>query len=178
MRKLGILSLLGLCLIICLAADDDSCGGDTRTEADKKQDSAQEMLASQGVQQVGMPGVTQFTEKRMVRMLYELRDKNIATFAYIPDLNGKLWHLCDAIGYGLPYGVQFTNPHKPLNPQYSQSSMADQPEPNGLFMPPTAEGTWVICADSNGKPAPVYVEPRVIVSPFKLKAEGEYAIAK
>ena len=50
-----------------------------------------------------------------------------------------------------------------------------QAEPNGLFMPSTAEGTWVICAgEKAGDIRPIYVEPRVIVSPFKLHSISEY----
>jgi hypothetical protein len=44
-----------------------------------------------------------------------------------------------------------------------------QPEPNGLFMPAAADGTWVMCLDPKDKAVkPVFVEPRVIVSPFPL----------
>jgi hypothetical protein len=34
---------------------------------------------------------------------------------------------------------------------------------------------WVICASDSGGFDPVYVEPRVIVSTYKLNATGEYA---
>ena len=45
-----------------------------------------------------------------------------------------------------------------------------QADPNGLFSPESAEGTWVLCSDpsGNGETRPVYVEPRIIVSPFKF----------
>ena len=98
--------------------------------------------------------------------------ENVATFTYIPDIQGNLHHLCDSIGYGLPYGVQYTNPER-IN-QNSTTALIPQPEPNGLFMPSTAEGTWVICAGKNGDFEPIYSEPRVIVSPFKLQSVGEY----
>jgi hypothetical protein len=45
-----------------------------------------------------------------------------------------------------------------------------QADPNGLFSPASAEGTWILMKDPNGKEVkPVYIEPRIIVSPFKLK---------
>ncbi|MBZ5662734.1 MAG: hypothetical protein LAO08_20220 [Acidobacteriia bacterium] len=162
--------LTALFLTLTLIACDD-----VPNTADQQMAKQQEQVAEQANAQVGMPGVTNFTEKKIVRELYELRDKNISTFSYIPDLQGRLWHLCDSIGYGLPYGVQFTNPevhHEGSTAGYSYN--IPQPEPNGLFMPPTADGTWVICAGPKGEPRPVYVEPRVIVSPFKLNAAGEY----
>lgn len=44
-----------------------------------------------------------------------------------------------------------------------------QADPNGLFMPDAAEGTWILLKDPNGTEVkPVYVEPRIVVSPFKL----------
>ena len=50
--------------------------------------------------------------------------------------------------------------------QYEQ---IPQPEPNGLFMPTSAEGTWVMLKDPNSDlVAPVYVEPRIVSSPFRL----------
>lgn len=147
---------------------------DTPPTADQQATAKTEQMQQQSNAQVGMPGVTNFTEKRLVRKLYEMRDQNIATFSYVVDMNGHLWHICDSIGYGLPYGVQFTNPERIVQQYSSSYGTLPQSEPNGLFMPPTAEGTWVICAGPQGDPVPVYVEPRVIVSPFKLKAFGEY----
>lgn len=175
--KLSLTAMICLVAVILMAADDDTCGTSQRSEADKKMDAATRTMTEQAVAQTGMPGITNFTEKKIVKKLYELRDQNISTFSYVPDMQGRLWHLCDSIGYGLPYGVQFTNPHTPMFPAYHDSAMADQPEPNGLFMPPSAEGTWVICVDEKqkGNFQPVYVEPRIIVSLFKLRAEGEYA---
>jgi hypothetical protein len=167
--KLFAMPLLGLLMLL-----QDDCGSPT---TDKKQAAQQEQLSSEAAAQVGMPGITTFTEKRMVRMLYELRDKNVATFSYVMDLNGHLWHVCDSVGYGLPYGVQFTNPLRPAKTWETDERgniTLPQAEPNGLFMPPTAEGTWIMCAGPKGAIDPVYVEPRVVVSPHKLHATGDW----
>lgn len=44
-----------------------------------------------------------------------------------------------------------------------------QADPNGLFSPAPAEGTWVLLKDPNGTDTkPVDIEPRIAVSPFKL----------
>lgn len=173
------LSVLLLVAVVLLnGAWDDSCDDSTATKTDKAVSDAQANLTAEANRQVGMPGLTNFTEMKIVRKLYELRDQNIATHSYVMDLNGRLFHLCESIGYGIPYGVQFSNPERRApNPDYTESGYnIPQPEPNGLFMPPTAEGTWVICADQNhkGEISPVYVEPRVVVSPFPLKAAGEW----
>ena len=152
--------LLCLTLILAVACEDIPMSQNTDQQTAHKQEKVNE----QAMAQVGMPGVTNFTEKKIVRKLYELRDQNIATHSYLMDMQGRLWHICDSIGYGLPYGVQFTNPEHDI--YYDSSSSAHmampQAEPNGLFMPPTAEGTWIICATKSGDFEPVYVEPRVI----------------
>lgn len=152
-------------------------GCDDMTPQSVRDDAAkQERISLESNAQVGMPGITNFTEKKLVRRLYELRDQGIATHSYIQDMQGRLWHLCDSIGYGLPYGVQFTNPERPVEGKTQGEFIGlPQPEPNGLYMPPGAEGTWVMCAAPKGDPTAVYVEPRVIVSPFALNSVGEYS---
>lgn len=175
MKELTTLKLTAVGIVVGMLLIGSMIGcDDTPPTADQQSTAKQEAIQQESNRQTGMPGVTNFTEKKIVKKLYELRDQNIATFSYIPDFQGRLWHLCDSIGYGLPYGVQFTNPERIVQQYSSSYGTLPQAEPNGLFMPPTAEGTWIICAASNGDPTPVYVEPRVIVSPFKLKAFGEY----
>lgn len=132
---------------------------------------------------VGFPAITNYTEKRMLKMIYELRDQsNYVTYSYYLDIQGHKHKLCPttSVGYGFPYATQYTAPKAPkiaypIWPDGSQSGSgahtydADQPEPNGLYMPQSADGTWVVCLAPDGKSlAPIYVEPRVIVSPFEL----------
>jgi len=129
----------------------------------------QEELSLQSVQSVGMPAITNFAEKRMMKDILELRDKNVATTTYLVGMNNQLTKLCDSVGYGLPYATQYTNPqHAVYDGGHGQ--ILPQADPNGLYSPASAEGTWVLCVDhKDGKAKPVYVEPRVIVSPISLQ---------
>jgi hypothetical protein len=44
-----------------------------------------------------------------------------------------------------------------------------QADPNGLFSPASAEGTWLMLVDpKTGDPRVVYIEPRLVVSPIPL----------
>jgi hypothetical protein len=53
---------------------------------------------------------------------------------------------------------------------YAQGIIA-QADPNGLFSPGGADGTWVLMKDPlSDKTSPVYIEPRIIVMPFKAPA--------
>jgi hypothetical protein len=47
-----------------------------------------------------------------------------------------------------------------------------QSEPNGLFSPEAAEGTWILMKNPNkDEVKPVYFEERIIVSVFELSTE-------
>lgn len=169
--------LLGLCLFGLLTLVGCT---DIQPTSDDKMNAKQEEMAAEANSEVGMPGINRFTEKRTLRQIYEKRDQEkLTTYAYIQDMNGRLHHLCDSIGYGFPYGTQFSNPQKYTRATRSGGGyeylMMPQAEPNGLFMPPTADGTWVQCISSTGKIEPMYVEPHVIVSPWPLTAVDSYS---
>jgi len=136
----------------------------TEIERDK-----QEELSLQAVQSVGLPSITNFAEKRMMKDILELRDKNVATTTYLVGMNNNLTKLCDSIGYGLPYATQYTNPQRITGDSRGNVTIP-QSDPNGLYSPNSADGTWVLCVDhKDGKAKPVYIEPRIIVSPIALQ---------
>lgn len=146
-------------------------GCDDLLSSDKKQSMVQERILSEGVAQLGMPAIKNFREKRLLKDIYELRDQTgILTYTYLwSDMQGKLVFFCESVGYGIPYATQYSAPEKEATIEYS----LPQAEPNGLFSPSSAEGTWVMCKDPEGKDVrPVLVEPRTVVSPFKLKTRA------
>lgn len=159
---------------IALASLCASCD-DRPPTTEEKQAAQQAQQLEQAHQKIGMPAIGNFSEKRMMKDLYELRDKPFATHTYIVnEMQGCLIYFGASVGYGLPYATQYTSPtrtdmvHISNGGGYSVQQVP-QPEPNGLFMPTSAEGTWVMLKDPNSDDVkPVYVEPRVVVSPFKL----------
>lgn len=161
-------------LILSLTACDTS-----DQTADQKQATQQAVMNMQAVNAVGMPAITNFQEKRILKNILELRDQQISTVTYITDLYGKLHKVCDSIGYGIPYSTQYTSPQRLMtwdefhaSPTHSGDSLMPQAEPNGLYSPASADGTWVMCLDpASKKLAPVYIEPHVIVTPFALAVQ-------
>jgi hypothetical protein len=152
------------CYITCI-----SCK--IQEDSDSRQRDAQERILAEGVSQVGLPAIHNFFEKRTLKDIYELRDQaNLSTITYIQaEQTGQLVYLCDSIGYGVPVATQFTNPMK-VGFFRQTAYTIPQADPNGLFSPSSAEGTWVLCKDPNGKDVkPVYVEPRITVSQFDLR---------
>jgi len=140
--------------------------------SDRKQQQEQESILQEATSSVGMPAIKNFRERKLAKDILELRDQEgLTTYTYIvAEATGKLVFLGESIGYGLPYSTQFTNPEK--IERYSSAGgyvTLPQADPNGLFSPASADGTWVMLKDPNGsKVVPVLIEPRCIVSPFKL----------
>lgn len=144
-------------------------GCQTQSDSNREESKKQEQMKLQADQTVGMPAIINFQEKRMAKDILEMRDKQISTITYTVDMNGHLHKLCDSIGFGLPYSTQYTNPQKVERDYNGVFGTLPQADPNGLYMPESADGTWVICkSPTTNKVAPVYIEPRVIVSPFPL----------
>lgn len=148
--------------------------------SDEKQAQAQAASLEQAHEKVGMPAIENFSEKRFMKDLYELRDKSVATHTYIVnEQQACLRYLGQSIGYGLPYAAQYTAPSRVsyVHPSGTETANVSsyvveqipQADPNGLFMPSSAEGTWVMLKDPNSDDVkPIYIEPRVVVTPFRV----------
>jgi hypothetical protein len=154
-------AVLGISLVGCV---------DTPS-SDEIQRVEQERILKESTVQTGMPAIKNFRERKLLKQIIEMRDQDgLVTYTYtVPETTGRPVFLCNSIGYGLPAATQYTSPEK-VDYHSTGSVSIPQADPNGLFSPESAEGTWVMCTDpsGSGKTRPVYVEPRVIVSPFKL----------
>lgn len=151
-----------LLMLICGCAQGGS---------DSIQRQQQEVLLKEATAQVGMPSIKNFRERKILKDIMELRDQEaLVTYTYLfSEQTGTKVFLGETIGYGIPASTQFTNPQKTVN-DIHDSAVIPQADPNGLFSPTSAEGTWVLMKDPNGKSVkPVYIEPRIIVSPFRLE---------
>jgi hypothetical protein len=149
----------------------DTAGRGQSADSIAQQQTAQ--LAKEAAMQTGMPGITNFTEKKAVKWLYELRDEpNYRTYTYIVTMTGQFIKVCDSVGYGINASIQYSNPERVYHGSGANGRSATfmpQPEPNGLFMPEGLAATYVMCVDAeNDDVRAVYVEPEVVVSPFPL----------
>jgi hypothetical protein len=139
--------------------------------ADKRQAQETKKRLLEADKQVGMPDIVNFTERRLAKDILELRDQeSLSTYTYLVNLEGKLIFLGESIGYGLPYSVQFTNPEVEVYRRMDGGhGTMPQADPNGLFMPDGLSATRILLKDpESGEARPTYVEPSIIVSPFKL----------
>jgi hypothetical protein len=161
-------------MFLLMGASESSC---TRPPtSDDIQRVQQERILAEGTAQTGMPAIKNFRERKLLKDIIEMRDQDgLVTYTYVwNEMQGKLVFFCQSFGYPLPYATQYTNPQKPVDGCATAGHycvvVLPQADPNGLFSPAAAEGTWVMCKDPKSSAVrPVYVEPRVITSPFPLQ---------
>ncbi len=179
--------------MICILAFLSACGsGYTATQSnDSLVAQQQEVQQEEASAQVPPPSIVNFNEKRMLKMIQEMRDKpNLITWTYTKNMDGKYTFVCDSIGYGLPYDTRSNNPHhyefvttrtgvaysgsgyytdSNGNRLWGEHTIMEQAEPNGLFIPSGAHGTWNLCRNpADGKVGVTYQEEDVAVFPYKL----------
>lgn len=173
MKKIIVAFVLALSALL-------GCKEPIPNDSDRKQSQQQELVLSEATAQTGMPAIKNFRERKLLKAILEMRDQTLTTYTYLAgDDDAKLVFLCTSVGFPLPYSTQYTNPEKPVYDRGDHNGgnfSLPQADPNALFSPSSAEGTWVLCADPAGGDAkPVYVEPRIVVSPFPLGPNGQSA---
>jgi len=144
--------------------------------SDKVQAIATEQALTEANSQIGMPNIANWQQKKTLKMIYELCDQeDLICYAYLKsDYTGELTFLGKCVGYGIPFSAQYTNPEKVATVdggQYGAKNPYNLPQadPNGLFMPTSSSATWVILINpETNEPQVAYVEPELVVSPFKL----------
>jgi hypothetical protein len=169
MRKLFILLPL-LAIAGCYSVTKSS---------DDIQRNQQEAILKEATAQTGMPSIKNLRERKLMKDILEMRDQDgLITYTYIENLvptiahgrtvlHGKFTLLGESVGYAIPYATQYTNPQKSETYWEHGAIALPQADPNGLFSPVSAEGSWVLLKNPSGNGTkPVYVEPRVMVSPF------------
>jgi hypothetical protein len=185
MKKFGFVIGLSLFLFGCGTAVQSN---------DSNIAQEQEQQQAEADAQVKPPAIVNWTEKRMAKLIQEKRDQaNLATWTYTKNLDGKYTFVCASVGYGLPYNTRTNNPQHyefvttrtGVNNMgsggggyytdneghyvWGEHAIMSQPEPNGLFIPDSAKGTWNLCKDpKTGKPDVTYQEEDISVFPYEL----------
>ena len=160
-------------------------GGDIKQGGDTDIKQARQLKKSlaEADRQVGLPNIVNFQQKKLMKLVYELCDKeDLICYAYLKsDYSGELVFIGKCIGYGIPFSAQYTNPLKIIDSEIEggikakmddngEVNVINQADPNGLFMPISSSATWLMMIDPKTKKArPVYIEPEIVVSPFKLQ---------
>ena len=173
MRKLIVISIVGLLLMGCAAEKNSDSVINEKTE----------QALAEANREVGLPAIVNWTEKKQLKWIYELCDQeNLICHAYLFNtMTGEVGqYLGKCIGYGIPYSSQYSNPSKYTGVRTNKVvkdgardfnwdyQIMPQAEPNGIFKPEGLSATWLIMVDKEGKLRPAYIEPEIMVFPYKL----------
>jgi len=172
-------ALLCAGMLMFVGCDEPQAAERSASDAELAQKTERSMQEAN--RRIGMPNINNFQERRLAKMIFELRDQeNLVCYAYLfSEMTGQLNYVGKCVGFGLPYSVQYTSPEKVahevnrVSAQGCSSSFGTLPQadPNGLFMPTGLSATWLMMVDpSTGDARPVYFEPSIVVSPFPLHA--------
>lgn len=162
--------IISVLLIAVFAIMVAGCAEDGSSSQQSEQ-RMQEQTQKESIAQTGQPAIKNFRNKKMLKDIQELCDQDgLTTYTYIvAQQTGKLILLGETIGFPIPYATQYNNPQQ-LKQGYHEYIAYPQADPDGLYKPANAEGSWVLMVDKKTKKArPVYIEERVICSPFPLE---------
>lgn len=192
MKKTLLSTVVVILLAVMLVGTVTGCSPEMTSNDVQRQQ--QNKMLNEATSQTGMPNIKNFRERKILKDILELRDQEgLVTYTYLENelprmipgktaLGGKLTYLGETVGYGIPYATQYTAPEtvqrfflpaeRGVIREFGYERLP-QADPNGLFSPEAAEGTWILMKDPHGdKTVPIYIEPRVVVSPFKLDLDA------
>ena len=185
MIKNKLLQIVLCALVVCMVGVNISYATNYNdlkdSSADRKQAEATQKMLGEAERQVGMPNITNFQQRKLMKWIFELADRtDLITYTYIKNMQGQFIFVGKSIGFGVPFSAQFTNPKRiwdmereggALNKHEDNGEiqLLPQADPNGLFMPTSSSATWVIMIDpDDGSPRPQYWEPEIIVTPYPM----------
>ncbi|MGL6174806.1 MAG: hypothetical protein ACRC1P_09415 [Cellulosilyticaceae bacterium] len=134
-----------------------------------------EQLMKQVNDEIGMPDITEFYEKKMAKEIFELRDdSSLICYAYsYNEMTGKYVYIGKCMGFGLPYSTQYTNPEMLQKGGGSSvgywATTIKQADPNGLYSGDGLSATWLQMIDEEtGERYIWYCEPTIVVTQNKV----------
>jgi hypothetical protein len=156
-------------ILVAMAASTVLAGCEpTSAEVDKKQQDAQTKQAQMAV---GMPSVTNFAKRRTLKMAIENQDKMVPTVTYVwSQFTGKLFKICDSIGYPIPAATQYTSPQMKEG-GLDHPVVLPQADPDGTYSPSSADATLVSCVGPDKKIHLLTVEDKVWATDFPLNIQ-------
>lgn len=168
--KMKHLAAIVICAPLLLANEGGCEQQPVKASAVEQERQSQNLQMEQFLRNQPVPSFDWSLERHMLIQLYTARQKATNTWSVVQsEYTGKILWQCPSIGFPLPYATQLTNPQQTVGHDYcggncsvSMTSVAQQ-EPNGLFSPASADGTWVPCVDDKGRITPVYEERKVTV---------------
>lgn len=161
--------MLIICVVLFMLVGCEEYYRNDKNSSDNIQRKQSEQILKEATAQTGMPSVKNFRERKLMKQIIEMRDRSdLITYTYtFSEMTGEKKFFAKTIGFGIPFSTQYTSPEKVIG-RYDNRITVPQADPNGLFAPSSSDATWIIVIDKDGNGVPVYMEPKIIVSPFKM----------
>ena len=169
-----MLVVIGISPLLMGAQTENTSGcSNNPPSSDDVQRTQQEKMLQQRNAMLGMPTVTNFRKAKFMKEVIERTDQAIVTYTYNQSETFGCYNFISiSTGFPIPYATQYTNPQKVEYVSISAGhtyQVLPQADPDGLFSPASAEGTWSLLKNPEGKEmGPTYSEPKLFTSPFKL----------
>ena len=166
--------IISLVLVVTMVFVLAGCSEDISPNNTKEERQYTEQLMQQATDEIGMPNITEFYEKKMAKEIFEKRDdSSLICYVYNQNLDGQYIFIGKSMGYGLPYSTQYTNPQTYLDDPHgsydSGSVVVSQADPNGLYSADGLSATWLMMIDeTTGENYIMYAEPTIVVTENKL----------
>ena len=103
--KKSIITLVLIGLIAFLSLGNIDCDSEAKPNAEKRQTEQTDKILDEINRQIGLPNLTNFQQKKLMKMVYELCDReDLICYAYIKsDYQGKLMYIGRCVGFGVPF---------------------------------------------------------------------------
>lgn len=162
MKKIISLALMVLMVLTLVGCEYEA-------DAQDEERDYTEQLMQQANDEIGMPNITEFYEKKMAKEIFEKRDdSDLICYVYNQSLDGQYIYVGQSMGYGLPYSTQYTCPEM-RDWNGSSAVTLPQADPNGLYSPDGLSATWLMMIDeTSGETYIMYCEPTIVVTENKL----------
>ena len=144
--------------------------GSCEQSSDEIQSDRQEAVLRTAVSKIAMPALPNLREMHMMINILEKRDQALATWTYMwSDYNRCYTFIGASVAYPIPYATEFTSPMKVSSNSNGRVAIP-QADPNGLYPPASAEGTFLELGDPSktNETGVMYSEPRLTTVPFEL----------
>lgn len=173
------------CIVLTLAVMPfvTGCGEDTSSKGEIMMSQQVDRQQQHYANTQPIPWFDWSLERYLMIQLYTARNNAVATWSYQWNsyLGLSTWD-CASIGYPIPGGTQLDNPWRVQNS--GSSGISDnywgvaigQAEPNGLFPPATANGTYVMCLNPDGTIGPVYEEDYMKAFPYPMQVVDRHLV--
>lgn len=164
--KKNCLSLIALLMVIFSCTVLTGCFEKSAEEKEADAQQSQIDKATGGTNN-DLPDITNLQERKLMKQIMELCDKSdLVCYIYnYSEYYGKYNYVGKCVGFGLPYGTEYTNPEKMVY-RNSGGGMVTLPQadPNGLYKASNVDATWVcMIDDETGEKYVTFNEPKITI---------------